>query len=65
MAPAPHCIRLAGVWESLPFIEAIKTKILLEVAGLTPSETLIKRIQDTPRSNCLSGEMQWRDRWNN
>ena len=47
------------------FIEAIKTKILLEVAGLTPSETLIKRIQDTPRSNCLSGEMQWRDRWNN
>jgi hypothetical protein len=47
------------------FIEAIKTKILLEVAGLTPAESLIKRIQELPPSNCLSGEMQWRDRWNN
>jgi hypothetical protein len=47
------------------FIEAIKTKILLEVADLRPSQPLIKRTQDTPRANCLSGEMQWRDRWNN
>jgi hypothetical protein len=56
---------MVPVRERDQFIEAIKTKILLEVADLTPSEPLIKRIQDTPRASCLSGEMQWRDRWNN
>jgi hypothetical protein len=47
------------------FIEAIKTKILLEIANLMPEQPLITRIQDTPRTNCLAGEMQWRDRWSN
>jgi hypothetical protein len=46
-------------------VEAIKTKILLEIANLTPEQPLIRRIQATPRSNCLAGEMQWRDRWSN
>jgi hypothetical protein len=46
-------------------VEAIKTKILLEIANLTPEQPLIRRIQNTPRSNCLAGEMQWRDRWSN
>ncbi|MCB5174074.1 MULTISPECIES: DUF1194 domain-containing protein [Microvirga] len=59
---------MVPVRERDQLIEAIKTKILLEIANLTPPEpegSLIKRIQDTPRTNCLSGEMQWRDRWNN
>ena len=56
---------MVPVRERDQFIEAIKTKILLEIAGLMPAQSLITRIQDTPRSNCLSGEMQWRDRWNN
>jgi hypothetical protein len=56
---------MVPVRERDQFIEAIKTKILLEIAGLMPAQTLITRIQDAPRSNCLSGEMQWRDRWNN
>lgn len=47
------------------FIEAIKTKILLEIANLMPEQSLIQRIQTVPRSNCLAGEMQWRDRWSN
>ncbi|WP_230531453.1 DUF1194 domain-containing protein [Microvirga roseola] len=47
------------------FIEAIKTKILLEIANLIHEEPKITRIQDAPRTNCLAGEMQWRDRWNN
>jgi hypothetical protein len=47
------------------FPQAIKTKILLEVSNLTLPGSLIQRIQDAPRTNCLSGEMQWRDRWNN
>jgi len=47
------------------FIEAIKTKILLEVANLVPEQPLIRRIQAPPRTNCMAGEMQWRDRWSN
>jgi hypothetical protein len=56
---------MVPVRERDQFIEAIKTKILLEIANLTPSEPLLKRVQNTPRANCLSGEMQWRDRWSN
>jgi hypothetical protein len=47
------------------FVEAIKTKILLEVANLVPGPSLIDRIQTPPRTNCMAGEMQWRDRWSN
>jgi hypothetical protein len=47
------------------FPQAIKTKILLEVANRTPPGSLIQRIQDAPRTKCMAGEMQWRDRWNN
>jgi hypothetical protein len=48
------------------FVEAIKTKILLEIANLMPEQpSLINRIQSTPPTNCLAGEMQWRDRWSN
>ena len=47
------------------FINAIKTKILLEIADLVPPPPLIERIQNIPRANCYTGEMQWRERWNN
>jgi hypothetical protein len=47
------------------FIEAIKTKILLEIANLMPGQPLISSIQSPPRTNCMAGEMQWRDRWSN
>lgn len=48
------------------FVDAIKTKILLEVASLMPEKpSLINRIQSAPATNCLAGEMQWRDRWSN
>ncbi len=56
---------MVPVRERDQFIEAIKTKILLEIADLMPEQPLISRIQNTPRTNCLSGEMQWRDRWSN
>ena len=56
---------MVPVRERDQFIDAIKTKILLEVANLTPDQPLITRIQAPPRTNCLAGEMQWRDRWNN
>lgn len=48
------------------FIDAIKTKILLEIANLMPEQPpLIERIQSASSTNCMAGEMQWRDRWSN
>jgi hypothetical protein len=56
---------MVPVRERDQFIEAIKTKILLEIANLMPDRPLLHRIQNIPRANCLAGEMQWRERWNN
>jgi hypothetical protein len=55
------------------FRDAIKTKIIMEVAGhgelparygAAPA-ALIQRAQADGRANCLAGEMQWRDRMGN
>lgn len=47
------------------FQQAIRTKILLEVAGGPPPTAMVQRAQGTPRANCLVGEMQWRERMGN
>jgi hypothetical protein len=49
------------------FAQAIKTKIIREIADLAPPRPLIQRAQsgDDPRSNCLVGETQWRERMGN
>ena len=47
------------------FPAAIKTKILLEVAGLAPLKALVSPAQDGPRTDCMIGENQWRDRMGN
>jgi hypothetical protein len=54
--------------EKAQFQQAIKTKILLEVSGLLPTEEpLIRPVQGdgTRRANCLAGEARWRDRMGN
>jgi hypothetical protein len=56
---------LVPVREREQFPQTIKTKILLEIAGLTPPEPLIRQIQTTPRQDCAIGENQWRDRMGN
>lgn len=53
------------VREREQFPEAIRTKILLEIAGIAPAEPSIRRVQAAPRTNCLVGETQWRDRMGN
>ena len=47
--------------------EAIKTKIILEVSGLTPSlRPLLQRAQaEGDRADCLAGENRWRDMMRN
>jgi hypothetical protein len=56
---------LVPVREREQFPQAIKTKILLEVAGLTPPEPLVQKIQAAPRHDCAIGENQWRERMGN
>lgn len=48
------------------FKEAIRTKLVMEVAGLTPPGTRPIPVANTtrePRVNCLIGEKIWQDRW--
>jgi Protein of unknown function (DUF1194) len=46
------------------FVNAIKTKILMEIAGLVPPAPLIQHAQYEGGRACMAGEMQ-RDRWGN
>jgi hypothetical protein len=45
------------------FKEAIRTKLLLEVAGRTPEHRPIPVAEKEPRISCLIGEKLWQDRW--
>jgi len=45
------------------FKEAIRTKLLLEVAGLTPQRPVVPVADKEPRVSCLIGEKIWQDRW--
>jgi hypothetical protein len=45
------------------FKEAIRTKLVLEVAGRTPPRRVVPVAQKEPRVSCLIGEKIWQDRW--
>ena len=45
------------------FKEAIRTKLLLEIAGRTPERPVVPVAERTPRVNCMVGEKIWQDRW--
>ncbi|MFN5570995.1 MAG: DUF1194 domain-containing protein [Bradyrhizobium sp.] len=48
------------------FKEAIRTKLLMEVAGRTPPAKIVPVADDAnkePRVSCLIGEKIWQDRW--
>ena len=45
------------------FKEAIRTKLLLEVAGRTPERPVIPAADKEPRMSCMIGEKIWQDRW--
>ena len=45
------------------FKEAIRTKLLMEVAGRTPERRIIRVAEKEPRVSCLIGEKIWQDRW--
>jgi Protein of unknown function (DUF1194) len=45
------------------FKEAIRTKLLLEVAGRTPQRRIVPVSDKEPRVSCMIGEKIWQDRW--
>jgi uncharacterized protein YbaA (DUF1428 family) len=45
------------------FKEAIRTKLLLEVAGRVPERPVVPVAEKEPRVSCLIGEKIWQDRW--
>src|SRR6266849_3974739 len=45
------------------FKEAIRTKLLLEVAGRTPERRIVPVADKEPRVSCMIGEKIWQDRW--
>jgi hypothetical protein len=45
------------------FKEAIRTKLLLEVAGKEPQRRVVPAAEKEPRVSCLIGEKIWQDRW--
>jgi hypothetical protein len=45
------------------FKEAIRAKLLLEVAGKTPERRVVPVEDKEPRVSCMIGEKIWQDRW--
>ena len=45
------------------FKEAIRTKLVLEVAGRTPERRVVPVSSKEPRVSCLIGERIWQQRW--
>jgi hypothetical protein len=47
------------------FKEAVRTKLVLEIAGHTPPARVLPAAADTPRIPCTIGERMWQQRWGN
>jgi hypothetical protein len=45
------------------FIEATRTKLVLEIAGRQPDARVIPASSPAPRMSCTIGEKMWQDRW--
>jgi Protein of unknown function (DUF1194) len=45
------------------FRDAIRTKLVLEIAGRTPKARVIPAAADNPRISCTIGERMWQQRW--
>lgn len=45
------------------FIEATRTKLVLEIAGRQPEARIIPASSQAPRMSCTIGERMWQERW--
>jgi Protein of unknown function (DUF1194) len=51
------------IHERKQFIEATRTKLVLEISGREPQARVIPVSADKPRISCTIGEKMWQDRW--
>jgi hypothetical protein len=49
--------------ERAKFIEATRTKLVLEIAGRQPEPRVIPASAASPRISCTIGEKLWQERW--
>ncbi len=54
---------VVAIKEREKFKEAIRTKLVMEVAGLQPAPYAVPAAEHEPRVNCMVGEKIWQDRW--
>jgi hypothetical protein len=54
---------IVPVRERHQFAEAIRTKLVREIAGFTEPEPLVRRVQERERANCLIGESMRQRQW--
>ena len=54
-----------SIKEREKFKEAIRTKLILEVAGRQPEKRVVPVSADKPRISCTIGERIWQQRWGN
>jgi hypothetical protein len=54
---------IVPVREARQFPEAIRTKLVREIAGRTEPEPLVRRVQERERANCFIGEIMRRQRF--
>jgi hypothetical protein len=54
---------IVPVREARHFADAIRTKLVREIAGRIEAEPLVRRVQDRERMNCLIGEIMRRQRF--
>jgi Protein of unknown function (DUF1194) len=51
--------------ERAQFKDAIRTKLILEIAGRTPERRIVPAAATAPRISCTIGERLWQERWGN
>ena len=51
------------IHERKQFIEATRTKLVLEISGRQPKPRVIPASSQAPRISCSIGEAMWRERW--
>jgi hypothetical protein len=51
------------IHERKQFIEATRTKLVLEISGREPKPRVVPASSREPRISCTIGETMWRDRW--
>jgi hypothetical protein len=51
------------IHERKQFVEATRTKLVLEISGREPEARVLPVSADKPRISCTIGEKMWQDRW--